>query len=79
MDGKTLREHMVIHAMFGDDMAKPIGLIDYGPSGSHLELRRGYMTLDSHPHHRMKGVEASRFRMGDYRILYDFDRAKGIL
>lgn len=42
VDGKTIREHMIIHAMFGDDVAKPIGLIDYGPSGSHLELRRGY-------------------------------------
>lgn len=33
---------MILHAMFGDDVAKPIGLIDYGPSGSHLELRRSY-------------------------------------
>jgi len=37
------------------------------------------MTLDSHPHHRMKGVDAHRFRVGDYRIIYDFDRAKGVL
>ena len=42
VDGKTIREHMVIHAMFGDDVAKPIGLIDYGDSDSHLELRRGF-------------------------------------
>ena len=42
VDGKSIRDHMVVHAMFGDDVAKPIGLIDYGPSGSHLELRRGY-------------------------------------
>jgi hypothetical protein len=33
---------MVIHAMFGDDPNKPIGLIDYGASNSHLELRRKY-------------------------------------
>jgi hypothetical protein len=33
---------MIIHAMFGDDLEKPIDLIDYGPSGSHLELRRGF-------------------------------------
>jgi mRNA interferase RelE/StbE len=35
--------------------------------------------LDTHPHHRMKGVEAFRFRVGDYRVIYDFDRAKGVL
>lgn len=37
------------------------------------------MTLDSHPHHRLKGVEAYRFRVGDNRIIYDFDRAKSVL
>jgi len=42
VDGKTVREHMILHAMFGDDAVKPISLIDYGPSGSHLELRRSY-------------------------------------
>ena len=35
--------------------------------------------LDTHPHHRMKGVEAFRLRVGDYRVVYDFDRAKGVL
>jgi hypothetical protein len=33
---------MVIQAMFGDDVGKPSALIDYGPSNSHLELRRRY-------------------------------------
>jgi hypothetical protein len=28
--------------MYGDDLAKPVALIDYGPSNSHLELRRQY-------------------------------------
>ena len=42
IDGKTIRDHMIIHAMYGDDALKPIGLIDYGDSGSHLELRRSY-------------------------------------
>lgn len=42
VDGKTIRDHMVIHALFGDDIDKPIDLIDYGASGSHLELRRAY-------------------------------------
>ena len=37
------------------------------------------MTLDTHSHHRMKGVEAYRLRIGDYRVIYDFDRSKGLL
>jgi mRNA-degrading endonuclease RelE of RelBE toxin-antitoxin system len=32
--------------------------------------------LDTHRHHRMKGVEAFRLRVGDYRVIYDFDRRK---
>ena len=35
--------------------------------------------LDHHPHHRMKGVAAYRLRVGDYRVIYDFDRSKGVL
>ena len=42
-------------------------------------IDRSGMTLDSHSHQRMTGVEAYRFRVGDYRIIYDFDRAKGVL
>jgi len=37
------------------------------------------MTLDSYSHHRMKGSSAYRFRVGDYRVIYDFDRSKGVL
>lgn len=37
------------------------------------------MALDSHPHRRMKGITAYRIRVGDYRVIYDFNRAKGIL
>jgi hypothetical protein len=33
---------MIINAMFGDSLDKPISLIDYGTSNSHLELRRQY-------------------------------------
>lgn len=40
--GKTILEHALAHARFGDDPTKPIALIDYGASNSHLELRRGY-------------------------------------
>jgi mRNA interferase RelE/StbE len=35
--------------------------------------------LDRFPHHRMTGVAAFRLRVGDYRVIYDFDRAKGSL
>jgi mRNA interferase RelE/StbE len=44
---------------------------------SHID-RLG-LSLDSHPHHRMKGVEAFRIRVGDYRVIYNFDRTKGVL
>jgi mRNA interferase RelE/StbE len=37
------------------------------------------MELDSYSHHRMKGIVAYRFRVGDYRVIYDFDRSKGVL
>jgi len=40
--GKTVLEWVVTNAMLGDDLDKPVTLIDYGPSNSHLELRRGY-------------------------------------
>jgi hypothetical protein len=40
--GKTVLEHAMINAWYGDDPAKPVALIDYGPSNSHLELRRGF-------------------------------------
>ena len=40
--------------------------------------RLGLM-LDTHSHLRMKGVEAYRLRVGDYRVIYDFDRSKGVL
>jgi mRNA interferase RelE/StbE len=36
-------------------------------------------SLDTHPHHSMKGVDAYRARAGDYRIIYDFDSGKGVL
>jgi mRNA interferase RelE/StbE len=36
-------------------------------------------TLDSYPHHRMQGVDAFRIRVGDYRVIYDFDRTTGVL
>ena len=42
VSGKTILEHVIANAMYGDDLTKPVALIDYGPSNSHLELRRGF-------------------------------------
>ena len=36
-------------------------------------------TLDTHPHHHMKGLVAYRLRVGDYRVIYKFDLSKGVL
>ena len=41
VNGKTVLDHAIANAMYGDDPKKPVALIDYGPSNSHLELRRG--------------------------------------
>lgn len=40
--GKTVLEHVSKNAMVRDDGSKPVELIDYGASNSHLELRRQY-------------------------------------
>jgi hypothetical protein len=42
VDGRTVLEHVLKNAGHGDDLAKPVALVDYGPSNSHLELRRQY-------------------------------------
>lgn len=42
VDGKTIAALAVAHALAKDDPARPVTLIDYGPSNSHLELRREY-------------------------------------
>jgi hypothetical protein len=42
VDGKSIRDHMILQAMSGDEVGHPATLIDYGPSNSHLELRRRY-------------------------------------
>ncbi len=40
INGKTVAEWMVFHALVGDDITKPVALIDYGQGGvNHLELR----------------------------------------
>jgi mRNA-degrading endonuclease RelE of RelBE toxin-antitoxin system len=35
--------------------------------------------LDQYPHHRLVGYDVFRLRVGDYRILYQFDLNKNII
>lgn len=37
------------------------------------------LTLDQFPHTRLTGLDSYRLRMGDYRVIYEFDLFKGIL
>jgi mRNA interferase RelE/StbE len=35
--------------------------------------------LSTFPHVRLTGMDCFRVRVGDYRIVYEFDRSKGVL
>jgi mRNA interferase RelE/StbE len=37
------------------------------------------LMLATFPHHRLTGVNRYRLRVGDYRIIYTFDVAKGVI
>jgi mRNA interferase RelE/StbE len=37
------------------------------------------LRLNSFPHHRWKGHDRFRLRVGDYRIIYTFDAARNVL
>ena len=37
------------------------------------------LDLDRFPHYRMTGRAEYRLRVGDYRIIYDFDRAQNLI
>lgn len=37
------------------------------------------MNLPTFPHYRMTGCESYRLRIGDYRVIYEFDPANNIL
>ena len=42
VNGKTVLQYVLDNAVFVDNLSEPVALIDYGPSGSHLELRGSY-------------------------------------
>lgn len=42
VNGRSVLDWVLYNATLRDDPAKPVALIDYGPSNSHLELRRGF-------------------------------------
>ena len=54
--GKTVLDLMIESAMRLDDKTKPVQLIDYGPSGDHLELRRDFPY-----NHIMPDINARRY------------------
>ena len=37
------------------------------------------LQLDRFPHYRMNGRDEYRLRVGDHRLIYDFDRAQNII
>lgn len=41
VNDRTVLEHVLANAVHMDDLSKPVAMVDYGPSNSHLELRRG--------------------------------------
>ncbi len=42
VDGETILDHMIKNAIYLDDTARPVELIDYGPGGGHLGLRKEF-------------------------------------
>ena len=42
VDGRSVLDWAFFHASFGDDLSKPVALVDYGKDVSHLELRHEY-------------------------------------
>lgn len=40
VSGKTVYEHLKDNALFGDDLSKPVSLIDYGTNENLLELKK---------------------------------------
>ncbi|MBO4345899.1 MAG: hypothetical protein J5833_09080 [Victivallales bacterium] len=54
VNGKTVIELLVEHALMHDDISKPATMVDYGPANDHLELRSP--TIGTDPTMRYNGV-----------------------
>ena len=54
IQGRSVIEHLVGHALAHDNPAQKVGLTDYGPANDHLELRSP--TFDKDPTMRYNGV-----------------------
>ncbi|MBQ6474128.1 MAG: hypothetical protein IJJ33_19220 [Victivallales bacterium] len=54
IQGKSVIEHLVEHALAHDNPAKKVGLVNYGPANDHLELRSP--TFNEDPTMRYNGV-----------------------
>ncbi|HPO14920.1 MAG TPA: hypothetical protein PLI09_15870 [Candidatus Hydrogenedentes bacterium] len=63
VNDKTVLDWVLQNAMYGDDPAKPVQLIDYGSSNSHLELRRGFPY--NHVMPDLNGRRYMNYLMGD--------------
>ena len=71
VDGRTIAEWAVFHACVGDDLSKPVELIDYGKAGdSHLELRRRHVYRGIMP-----DLNARRYR--NYQRAYEISEMAG--
>ncbi len=48
---------------------------------SQIELKIGDLgrRLETYPHHRLQGRPEFRLRVGDYRVIYEFDLARNEL
>ena len=43
------------------------------------KIDRLSLMLDKFPHVHMTGVDSFRMRVGDYRVIYDFDLSRGVI
>lgn len=57
LDGRSILDHAIEQALVGDDLSKPVDLVDYGPANDHLELRRGILY-----NHVMPDLNARRYQ-----------------
>ena len=63
VDGRPVWEHVKEQAIKRDDLSKPVTLIDYGDSNSHLELRRA-PNLYNHVMPDLNGRRYANYIMG---------------